>query len=435
MRLTPRQVMANDINRWFLQVLSLRLGMKFIGSISPENSPTISVCNIADLDDNYFDNVKIVLCNPPYYAGAQIGCTERKNTFYERIINYTGNHPITNFGQTNLEVAFLELLTSVVRNKTVVACIMPKTHLFAQSNEMIAYRRMLLEKFGLNTIFCYPGDGLFNRVDIDTCVLVGTVGEQANRINVLYSYNNIADLDYESLYRSLPSIENTDNYQVLIDGLTAMRISRMHFLRNINMGWRFISPEMARPMHFNSIVNENELMVPIDIAVPRIKRGGNGNKGASKLIFLNRSDSLYIDFQNDISFGHGLVHAKDINEFLVNRVLDQTVPVLDPEHNSDNIIRRVISEYYNHYVLEDNRQKKYNKTEDDYVHILNSEIRVAFSGYLVLLPRAIRTTGRVFLVDCHDFHFFVSTNFIGLQFDTYRDSLLVGTWMTTVFYL
>ena len=44
---------------------------------------------------------------------------------------------------------------------TTIVCIFPKAQLVERGNEAIAFREMLLNIFGLQCIFNYPGKGLF----------------------------------------------------------------------------------------------------------------------------------------------------------------------------------------------------------------------------------------------------------------------------------
>lgn len=74
-----------------------------------------------------------------------------------------------------LEAVFLEMVLTLVKDGTTVACIFPKTHLVGRGPESQVIRRMLLNSFGLHTVFTYPGEDIFDDVMMDTCVLVGYV--------------------------------------------------------------------------------------------------------------------------------------------------------------------------------------------------------------------------------------------------------------------
>jgi hypothetical protein len=62
--------------------------------------------------------------------------------------------------------------------------------------------------------------------------------------------------------------------------------------------------------------------------------------------------------------------------------------------------------------------------------ILNKESRGRFSANSVLIPRAIRTTGRIYL-SCNPV--FVSTNFVVCTLPSLNKAILLSTWMSTIF--
>ena len=65
LNLAPIQVKANDINEKLLQVLSMRLGLSFVDTINLQNTVNITNEDISRLERDYFDNIDIVLMNPP----------------------------------------------------------------------------------------------------------------------------------------------------------------------------------------------------------------------------------------------------------------------------------------------------------------------------------------------------------------------------------
>ena len=62
---------------------------------------------------------------------------------------------------------------------------------------------------------------------------------------------------------------------------------------------------------------------------------------------------------------------------------------------------------------------------------MNKESRGRFSANSVLIPRAIRTTGRIYLSRNP---VFVSTNFVVCTLPSLDKAILLSTWMSTIFY-
>ena len=144
--LHPSQVFANDINPMLIELLSLRLGLLYVNTVSKNNSPKVSDSDLANLSPKDFEDVSVVILNPPFVRG--VDSVERKNTLAKAIKNISGSNSETNFGQMPLEAVFLELLLTLVKPGTTLACILPKAHLTATSKEGSAIRRMLLTDLG-----------------------------------------------------------------------------------------------------------------------------------------------------------------------------------------------------------------------------------------------------------------------------------------------
>lgn len=90
--LQPCQLVANDINERFLQLLSLRLGLKFAHTIKPDHSAHISSLDIADMPARQFDDVRVIVMNPPYLSAVSPQCATRKAKLFDRIRHHKGGH-------------------------------------------------------------------------------------------------------------------------------------------------------------------------------------------------------------------------------------------------------------------------------------------------------------------------------------------------------
>lgn len=103
---------------------------------------------------------------------------------------------------------------------------------------------------------------------------------------------------------------------------------------------------------------------------------------------------------------------------------------LDSSINSSVIIDSILRDYVS---LPSNigRQTRNSKTIIEWKRILEHESRGVFPGNTVLIPRAIRTKGRVYYSRNR---VFVSTNFVVCSMDNIEQATLLSTWMTTIFY-
>lgn len=423
--LMPTQIVANDVNRKLLELLSLRLGLNYAQTIRPENSSAIYSQNIADMDAETFSQVKVVVMNPPFLAG--INCVERKRPFYTRIREITGHDAETNAGQMPLEAVFLELLIELVQRGTTVACVFPQTHLTGCGIEDKAIRQLLLGKFGLHTIFTYPGNEIFDDVTKDTCVLVGRAKEPSERINVISSYEKIPNLDTHRFSQSL-SHELTDEFTTTAPGVVAKAVDRALLMDEAGNGWRMLSREMAEAVSFVEEVFQNtEHFAELGTRHYPLKRGTAGNNGGSDLLFFDSREDLYEQFRTrPIHLAAGM-HNSKLDRFVVG--LGDSA-FLDIEDNDEALVDEII-DAYNALPPRTGRQRRWQKDKQTWLSILRKESRNIFDANSVLIPRAIRTTGRIYMTRNP---VFVSTNFVVCSLPSEEEALLLSTWMSTIFY-
>lgn len=125
----PKQIKANDINEYLLQILSLRLGLKFPHTISKNDSPTISAYDIADIPKSLFENVKLIVLNPPYLSHTSNASNDYKSGIIRRIKSIKGSEATTGSLKSSLESVFIELVSLLAKDDTILACIIPLSHL------------------------------------------------------------------------------------------------------------------------------------------------------------------------------------------------------------------------------------------------------------------------------------------------------------------
>ncbi len=420
--LSPTQILANDYNSQLLELLSLRLGLSFARTVSQENSPRISNENISNINADYFNNVKVILMNPPFVAG--INCTERKAPLIRRLESLSDT-VITHVGQMSLEGVFLELVTELVEEDTTIACVFPKTHLTASGIEAQAIRRLLVGKFGLRIVFNYPGEDIFENVIKDTCVLVGKAKTISDKIKVISSYTSIPNIDNHRLSEALNS-ELSNDFTDISPDVAACCISNEILVSNIENGWRFLNSEMVDAVSFvKNYIELSPLFCKInDLDLP-VKRGKVGNNGGSDLLFFNSREDLYAHFIDTVSLKHGLRNAD------LNKIDASSGDLLFLDINDNRSLINDIIEIYKGLEKRDGQQQRHSKTTQQWMQLLEKESHNYTSANTVLVPRAIRKSGKAYFTK-HDLY--VSTNFVMCPMSTYRDALLMASWMTTVFY-
>ncbi len=423
--LVPTQIIVNDVNSKLLELISLRIGLNYANTISSINSPAIYNKNISDVEPAFFSNVKTVVMNPPFSAG--INCVARKQPLYKSIKRLTGYDAKTDIGQMPLEAVFLELVIELVQPGTTISCVFPKTHLMGRGPESKAIRRLLLNHFGLHLIFTYPGDKIFDDVTKDTCVLVGRAKTSAEYVKVLSSYDKIPNIDIHRFAQTLPN-DILEEFSPVMPGIVAKKISVQEMTDEVDNGWRMLNSEMIDAIRF---VNENfqnsEKFNELSELDYPTKRGQAGNSGGSDLMFFDSRADLYDQFEeNNIVLSTGMRNAK-LNSFDIG---SGDSDFLDVANNSEEVVDAII-DAYNALPEREGKQQRRRKTNQEWKKILSKESRGKFAGNSVLIPRAIRTTGRIYL---SREPVFVSTNFVVCSLPTSDKAVLLSTWMSTIFY-
>lgn len=423
--LIPTQIVVNDVNSKLLELLSLRIGLNFVSTISTHNSPTIYNCDIANINPRCFDNVKVVVMNPPFSAG--INCVSRKQPLYKSIKRLTGKEARTHIGQMPLEAVFLELLIELVQPGTTISCVFPKTHLMGRGPEAQAIRNLLLNQFGLHLFFTYPGDEIFNDVIKDTCVLVGKAKIHSEYVKVVSSYDKIPNIDIHRFAQTLLN-DVTEDFCQMMPGIVAKKILTQELARGVKDGWRILNSEMVDAINFvkKNFQSSDDFIELSKLNYP-IKRGQAGNNGGSDLMFFNSRKDLYEQFADrNIILSVGMRNAK-LNHLDIG---SGDSDFLDISENSEDIIDAII-EAYNTLPDRRGKQQRRRKTNQEWKKILNKESKGRFPSNSILIPRAIRTTGRIYLSRNS---VFVSTNFVVCSLPSLDKAIMLSTWMSTIFY-
>jgi hypothetical protein len=329
----------------------------------------------------------------------------------------------------NYEGAFLETVCALCEKGTTIACILPKAHLIARGREAVALRKFLLNEFGLRIIFSYPETGLFESVTMGTCIVVGKVAAPASVVRILSSSEEVFDIDLNEMGSSLDADLRTDSFSSLTQGIDGIVQNTSYMNDSISEGWRQIYREYADAILFlqNHIIQNSKLTRLSDIPSSELarKRGPAGNKGASDLIFLDRGSSFYDEYKRYATIP-AMRNAKQAGIDIANG----DSAFLRINDLSEKELERIISDYLARPQRK-SRQQRAEKTPSQLSLILKDEARKICLANSVLLPRGIRSLGRVYLTNAPAI---VSTNFVVLEMKSNDEAALLASWVSTVFY-
>ena len=425
--LEPHQIKANDINKQLIELQSLRLGLDFAQTINTPNTPTVSTKNITELTQNYFNDIKVLVINPPFLAG--INAVVRKEELFRRISNLTGQVPLTRIGQIGLEAVFIELINVLAKPDTVITAIIPKTYLTARGPEAVLFRKFLVNDFNMQLLFTYPGEDIFEGVVKDTCVIVGRKDCNSNNdLKVISSYIPIPDMNLQDFENSLQDSLNYNMFTNLRNGIVGCAIPRQQALDQSVDGWRNFDSEIFEATQFvlHNIKNNPNLIQIQTLGYPA-RRGNVGNSGASDLMFLNYEVN---EINNYISMGlavaPGMRNAR-LDSFIVG---NGDTLAIDFAKSNSTAIDNIISDYC-YTPRRSSRQQRRVQSEAQLLNVVERDSSIIFPPNSILVPRGLRTQGKVYLVDKP---LRVSTNFLAYMAPDRREADLLGSWMLTIFY-
>ncbi|MFA9558299.1 BpuSI family type II restriction endonuclease [Evansella sp. AB-rgal1] len=434
--ISPEQLWANDIEPLFLELLSIRLGLLFPRVISPRNAPIITGRDICDIDRDECHNVKVVVLNPPYLSGVSNPGMKRK--FAAKIEQISGEEPKTNVGQIGVEALFLELVTELVSDGTVVSAIMPKQYLTSRGNEAKAFRNFLLGTFGLQHIFLYPRQGLFEEVTKDTVVFVGKKNSAIQDIEVFHSFISLEEIELHSLKQRLNQVQTSEDSSISLGmGLELNKIKKQQLAARVENGWRNItkSGELAEEWITNNLEGTCTRLCDTEYL---LRRGKVGNKGASDLVFINSNKSFWSIVQELVPTSWlypALRKVNEIEEPIINLTSTPTKVMCPPpetfeENTRESEVLDEIVEKYIEFQVYKSKQKKAVKTKEDLISILKFEANNGTIVNTILIPRALRRKARAFI---NEQEVFCSTNVIEVIGGEEEEKWLLLSWLLSIF--
>ncbi len=429
--ITPSQLVANDVNKNLLQLLSLRIGLKFASTIDKTKTAEITTLNISEMPTSAFDGVKYIVMNPPYLAATGRNCTERKAELYRRIREIKGIEATTSSkGQMPLEGVFVELVSTLAKEGTIIAAILPNTHFTTKGNASVAIRKMLLEDFGLQMIFNYPQENLFNDVIQNTSIVIGIKGTRTDNVRYLYCNETVTEVDTRSISYVLAMPFSEEGLANINNDFEGCLLSRQYLNGTVDDGWQIGNMSKQEAIGFiDNYLETSEFLTKLSKSEYNdYKRGKIGNSGCTDLLYLKAKDPFLASAKRLLQshLSPGLNNAK----FNRINVGDGESYFFDVRNMSDDVIKKVIKQFLKEKESKAKKQRQDNKTLADYLDTLKKESERISKAYSVMLPRSIRSEGRVFVSTKPTF---VSTNFFVIQSDSERAKIL-SSWLSTIFY-
>ena len=427
--LTPSQLWANDIDPRFAEVTALRLGLDHSEKVGPGNQPKITSNDISLLDRAEFDDVRVVLMNPPFVRG--VDATELRATLAAAVERATGTPSLLDFGQTGLESVFLELVTALVPNGTVVATVFPHRTLLGTGPEAIALRQFLLGSFGLRTLVEHSRIGIFESVTKKTAIIAGVKGSDSDIVRRIRLSPPLANVDFSAIGSALDH-----GNAPLHHGISVHNVARRSLSDEAASGWGYMLGGRAAAIEWFGSLGIS--LVTIDAADGlQLRRGPAGNSGGSDLIF-PREDSSW---KSAIPAEWLVVGVRNANEEEVPAVVNKgtssaraiSVPdeAFDPDAAEFKSLESVVQAFLadtapNH---SERAQAKAEMTAEKAKNALRSTRNPIRPGSIIL-PRAIRRFGRITVVEEPAV---LSTNFFALSTSESWPPEAVAAWLASIF--
>lgn len=427
---SPTQICANDINPLLIQLLTLRMGLHFASTIDRTNFPEVSTQDIADLPKLYFDKTKIIVLNPPYLSATAVGSAERKGKLASRIQFLTGNASKTNIGQASLECIFIELVTALVKKDTVIACIIPNTHISALGSAEVEFRRFLLDDFGLSMIFNYPQTNLFEDVAQNTSIFIGRAHTKQTEVKFVQSLSLVSEINQDDVASAIDSLIESESPNELIPGLVGNIVPTSKLRDNVSNGWKFLDSVVGDVSAFvESHIYSNVRFANITTSgYDKRYRGTVGNLGGSDLLYITTKDDFYEEVKNIVD-GHlkaGLRNA-DYASYFVGDGDQQFFDITDVDSSQVESVIDIYLKKYNGTT----KQKKKDKPVSDWVSIMKKEIAHKVPENTVLLPRGSRKYASVYVTTKPTY---LSTNLLAIETGSLTEAKVLASWMSSIFY-
>jgi len=425
LQLKPNQIIANDIQEKFVTPLSLNIGLQFPAILSGQCHPTITNTSLVKIDPTYFNDVDVIVMNPPFVSGVK-DPFEKRN-FFSRIYTVSGKNAITEVGQVGLEAPFLELTSVLVVPDTLMVVVFPQNYLETMSKDAIAVRKMLLNRFGLEAIVKYPSNSIFEDVSESTIVLVGRKGNNSESVKFINSLTNVGEINLDEFITNYKSYDDHPREE-LAPGVSINSVPRSTMVEEIEIGWKYSKLILDAKQLLLPIVNSKSFIRIIDSKLP-VGRGHGGTNGGSDLIFISSKKPEFAQREiMGIPLRPAMRNAK-YNSLCVNLGDSGFVDIGESE---DEVVEEYVNDFLSGQPAKTGTQKKSEKTLDDLIAILETERQASgVPANSILIPRGTRQIGSAYYTN---YYTYVSTNFVYVCASSLEDAKIISSWMSTIFY-
>ena len=410
----PHSIFANEIRPFFSEILSLRLGLLFANKISLENSPKITIDNIADLNKNDFINTKVILLNPPFINSIE---SEKEKNYIQNKIKNLKHICITESGQIGLEASFLELVTSLAEENSIIGAIMPLNLLTRKGDAIKRFRQYLLDDFGLSMICTYPREGLFKDVKKRTCILIGRIGNKNKPVKWIEINTSIERLNFKEMLSSID-----DSNRIYLTNL----FSNNSLREGIDIGWNIKQTKISREW-FLSIFSSKTISIN---EIFNIKRGTSGNSGSSDLCAIPLTKKYKL--LRDLIPKFKQIPAINRSENLEKLLDASNAKWISPELNGEEDI--FLNELIHTYIKFKKDNKKKGKQTKAPINIkkIKNDLKTIhiFPKWSVLIPRSKRTYGSISILNEP---YNISSNFFVVNCKNKKEAITVASWLFSIF--
>lgn len=428
----PKQIWANEKERLLMEPLAIRVGLAYASVLSPDNAPMITINNILNLERSDFENVKVILMNPPYLR--RVDCVDMCNDFARRIEELSGTNATTYAGQNGIESLFTELVYELAPEGATICCILPKQYLQLRGLGGQEFRNFLLNKFKVRLIVNYPMKGLFDKVTKATSIYATKKSND--------NYTTVESMDISLPLSELDNMSEFENTGTSPYGVQVDNIEVEALQNSIQNGWfeHFNSNE-----EFNEVLENWRTESRVDfcklgeVRTLMIRSTTLGRHGGVKLLFpfSNRRIKEAIEHlipENWLSFG-----INNARSNIAFRNMSNTERFLSPPNiafvdgTNENLNLVTIIEAYNNIMgiiasESTARQRVIQRTTNELLELLVTE-KTMVSDHPVLIPRNIRRHGKIHYLDLSGY---VSSNFIEI-YGSETDKKVLASWLMTSF--
>jgi hypothetical protein len=251
----------------------------------------------------------------------------------------------------------------------------------------------------------------------------------AEVIKVISSVSMVADIDLHELYEAINNTSWGEEFASIATGIEGISQKREQLLSIAQDGWRIVYREYKDAQTFiDAYIIANEKLVQmshIDKNLLKRVRGNAGNSGGSDLLQARRDTPFYQSHKR-LPVVPSMRNAV-LDELLIT---DGDTACFDAAQINDKYLSSIVNDYMKIPAREGQQQRK-EKSHSELVALLKKTAKKKAPENAVLIPRAIRVRGRVYVTTKKTV---VSTNFYALYMPSMDEALILASWFASIFY-